>query len=123
MDEDPVELRSILLNNAEVNKHKKFPSNYIRTTKYTMLSFLPLGIAYQFYRFSNCYFLLVVILSCIDVISPVSAITAINPFVFVMAVSLIREAVEDWARYKSDKAQNSQTVRVLNKKKHAFEDI
>ena len=97
-------LRHIEVNNPSLNRLRGFASNYIRTTKYTLLSFLPLGIAYQFYRFSNCYFLLVVILSCIDIISPVSAITAINPFVFVMAVSLIREAVEDFARYKSDKA-------------------
>ena len=68
-----------------------------------MWSFIPLGLAYQFLRFSNCYFMLVTILSCTD-LSPVSPITAINPMVFVLVVSLVREGWEDWNRYKSDKA-------------------
>ena len=100
------DMRTILLNDALTNMAKKFRSNYIRTTKYTALSFVPLGIAYQFLRFSNCYFLLVVILSCISIISPISPITAINPFVFVLVVSMIREGFEDYSRYKSDKMQN-----------------
>jgi len=40
-----------------------FPSNYIKTTKYTAWSFLPLCILFQFRRFANCYFLLICILS------------------------------------------------------------
>lgn len=67
-----------------------------------MFSFFPLGLAYQFLRFSNCYFLIVTILSCIPSISPVNPITAINPFVFVLVVSMIREGYEDYQRYKSD---------------------
>ena len=39
-------MRNIALNNDEENKSKKFLSNYIRTTKYTVFSFLPLGLAY-----------------------------------------------------------------------------
>ena len=107
------DMRAILLNDALSNFSKKFRSNYIRTTKYTAISFLPLGIAYQFLRFSNCYFLLVVVLSCISLISPISPITAINPFVFVLVVSMIREGFEDYSRYKSDKTQNGQTVRIF----------
>lgn len=43
-------------------KPEKYGTNYISTTKYTLLSFLPLGLLYQFYRFSNCFFLFVTIL-------------------------------------------------------------
>lgn len=77
-------------------------SNYIRTTKYTAYNFIFLAIAYQYMRFSNVYFLLVMILSTTEV-SPVSPITAINPVVFVLCVSLLREALEDYGRYKQDK--------------------
>lgn len=42
------------------------------------------------------------ILSCTE-ISPVSPITAINPVIFVLFVSLLREAIEDYSRYKQDK--------------------
>ena len=87
------------LNNSLTNKN--FQSNYIRTTKYTLYSFLFKALMYQYMRFSNIYFLVVMILSCTDV-SPVSPITAINPVVFVLFVSLLREGIEDYGRYKED---------------------
>ena len=55
-------LRIISLNNENQNSAKNFLKNYIRTTKYTLMSFVPLGLLYQFMRLSNCYFLLVTIL-------------------------------------------------------------
>lgn len=77
-------------------------SNYIRTTKYTKWSFLPLSLLYQFKRFSNVYFLFVAILQSISIISPLHPLTAINPLVFVLVVSMMREGFEDYERYKSD---------------------
>lgn len=55
-------LRIISLDNEGKNASKQFLKNYIRTTKYTLFSFVPLGLFYQFMRLSNCYFLLVTIL-------------------------------------------------------------
>lgn len=77
-------------------------SNYISTTKYTLLTFLPLGLFYQFYRFSNCYFLFVTILQCIPIVSPLHPITAVVPMVFVLAVSMLREGIEDYFRFRDD---------------------
>ena len=94
-----------MFNDEERNDVQKYRSNYIRTTKYTVFSFLPVGLAYQFLRFSNCYFLLVTILACIPSVTPVSPLTAIGPFVFVLGVSMLREAFEDITRYKSDKGK------------------
>lgn len=111
------ETRMIKFNNKHQNQH--FDSNYIRTTKYTIYNFLFLALAYQYLRFSNCYFLLVMILSCTDV-SPVSPITAINPVLFVLFVSLLREAIEDYGRYKQDKEQNEQKISVLDGKTGDF---
>ena len=79
-----------------------FASNYIRTTKYTLYNFVVLSLAYQYMRFSNCYFLLIMVLSCTPV-SPVSPVTAINPVIFVLCMSMLREAIEDYGRYKQDK--------------------
>jgi diacylglycerol kinase len=94
----------IHLNNKHSNE--KFPTNYIRTTKYTVYNFVFLALAYQYLRFSNCYFLLILVLSCTD-ISPISEINSILPVIFVLTVSLIREAIEDHVRYKQDKESNS----------------
>lgn len=83
-------------------KHDATCSNYISTTKYTAASFLPMALIYQFYRFSNVYFLFVTILQCIGIVSPLSPITAILPMLFVLSVSMLREGVEDYFRYISD---------------------
>lgn len=98
-------IRYIQLNRAVVNAQKKFMSNYIRTTKYTIFSFLPMSLIYQFQRFSNIYFLVMTILQSIPLISPLSPATAIFPLIFVLTVSMIREGFEDYSRYKSDKSK------------------
>lgn len=51
----------------------EFPTNKIRTTKYTLLTFLPLNLLEQFSRHINRYFLLI---ACLQL---VSAITPVNP--------------------------------------------
>lgn len=44
---------------------------------------------------ANLYFLVIAVLQSIPLISPLTPVTAIAPLVFVIAVSLLREAVED----------------------------
>lgn len=90
-----------------------FCQNYISTTKYNKFNFLPLSLMMQFTRVSNLYFLLLTILQSIPAISPLKAYTAIVPLVFVLGTSMIREAVEDYSRYKQDKISNSQAVKVV----------
>jgi phospholipid-transporting ATPase len=46
------EEREIFLN-ADESKNKGFPSNYVKTTKYTILTFLPLSLFIQFTRIAN----------------------------------------------------------------------
>lgn len=91
----------------------RFPSNYIRTTKYSLYSFLPKALLLQFRRFANIYFLITAILQCFPVISPLNPISAVFPFVFVIVISLLREAVEDYERYKSDLESNKTSCNVL----------
>jgi P-type E1-E2 ATPase len=57
----------------------------------------------QFRRFANVYFLGIAILQSIAVISPLNPTTAILPLVFVIAVSMLREGVEDYMRFRADK--------------------
>jgi phospholipid-transporting ATPase len=56
---------------------------------------------------ANIYFLAVAILQSIPMISPLQPFSAVAPFVLVIAVSMIREAIEDYRRYKSDRETNS----------------
>lgn len=83
----------------------EYVSNYVVTTKYTLLTFLPYSLFAQFRRLANCYFLLIAILQSIPEISPLSPYTAIAPLVFVVGLSMVREALEDYNRYQSDKGE------------------
>ena len=99
------------INNMEINaKELLYPNNKISTTKYNIITFLPKALLYQFARIANVYFVALAIIQCIPIISPLGSSTAIAPIVFVFAVSLIREAIEDYQRGKLDKEQNSDLI-------------
>ena len=103
-------MRKLFINDQAKNSEFGFVSNYIRTTKYTLLTFLPLSILYQYMKLANCYFLLLCFLTCIPSISPWAPSTQIGPTIFVLLISIIREGYEDIKRYRSDTRTNRQMV-------------
>ena len=106
------------VNNSELNLLcENNATNYIRTTKFTMWSFLPLSLAYQFRREANVYFLLQAILNSIPQVSAMNPITAYAPLAFVLGVSMLREGLEDYQRYKSDLSTNKQDVMFIKEGK------
>jgi len=101
------------INNPDRNTQElMFKDNTVSTTKYNALTFLPKALLYQFIRLANIYFVFIAIIQSIPIISPLGPATAIAPLVFVLAVSLIREAVEDLKRRKLDNEQNSNEVEI-----------
>lgn len=104
--ETETERRTFLIPMTEMNQ-LKFKSNYISTTKYTAFNFLFKCLFLQFTRYANIYFLVVAVLQSIPVLSPLNPISSIAPLLFVISLSMIREAFEDLARYKSDLETNS----------------
>ena len=99
--------RVFYANGCEINKNFMFPSNYLSTTRYTLITFLPFSLFIQFRRLANIYFLIIAILQSISYISPLQPFSAVAPLVFVLSVSMIREAIEDYLRYRSDEEVNS----------------
>lgn len=93
--------RMVFCNESELHKIKpyKYPNNYISTTKYNIVTFLPKALFEQFRRVANLYFLLAAVLS-ITSLSPFSPISLILPLVFVVGISMLKEAVEDWHRFR-----------------------
>ncbi|KAI9009039.1 hypothetical protein DFJ74DRAFT_711330 [Hyaloraphidium curvatum] len=87
-------------------------ANYIKTTKYTILTFLPLNLWSQFHRLYNLYFLLGA-LSTIGGQSAVSAWTAIFPLMFILAVTAAKDGWEDYKRYKADQKANNEPVTIV----------
>lgn len=90
-----------------------FVSNRIKTTKYTIWSFLPKNLFEQFHRFANLYFLFIVLLNWAPEINAFGKEVAMLPVLFVLGVTAIKDAYEDRRRYLSDNEINNQTCRVF----------
>jgi len=92
--------RTIKLNDPAENANNplRFCDNYIRTTKYTLLTFLPKNLFEQFMKAANFYFLLVAIVISIPGISTIEPYTSILPLIFVLTVTAIKEGIEDYVR-------------------------
>ncbi|XP_076446004.1 LOW QUALITY PROTEIN: phospholipid-transporting ATPase VA-like [Babylonia areolata] len=106
-------------------KHKAHPNsgyacNRIKTTKYSVFSFLPKNLFEQFHRFANLYFIFVVILNWIPAVNAFAKEIAAVPVLFVLAVTSVKDAYEDFRRYTSDKKINNLTCRVHSRSEERF---
>ncbi|XP_076926038.1 putative phospholipid-transporting ATPase 4 [Bidens hawaiensis] len=99
--------------NLHQKKPLKYCKNYISTTKYNAITFLPKALFEQFRRVANVYFLFAAFLSLTPV-SPFSAYSMIAPLTFVIGLSMAKEAVENWHRFMQDMKVNMRKVRVHN---------
>lgn len=104
---------NFFINDNLKNEPLDIKDNVIDQSKYSIITFLPKALLYQFYRLANDYFLIIAILQSIPAISPLSPLTAIAPIAFVISVSLIREAIEDYSRHQFDNQLNSEPVIVF----------
>ena len=105
------------INDNSKNYLYNMKDNTITTTKYNIFTFIPKGLLYQFCRWSNVYFLFTAIIQSIPLISPLTSATAIIPLIFVLGVSMIREAIEDLARNNFDYLNNEEEVIVYRNNK------
>ncbi|CAN6444511.1 unnamed protein product [Victoria cruziana] len=90
---------------------RNYAANYVSTTKYTMATFIPKSLFEQFRRVANIYFLLAACLSFTP-FSPYSAVSSVLPLLFVIGVTMLKEAVEDWRRFEQDVEVNNRKVKV-----------
>ena len=98
-------------------------TNYIRTSKYTLLSFLPLNLIDQFKKAANIYFLGTCFLQSIKFIS-ITGGTPSNALSLslVVLVSMVKDAFEDYKRVQNDTIENKTPASVFNPNTHQFED-
>lgn len=80
---------------------KKFINNKISTSKYNVLSFLPLNLMLQFSKMANFYFLILLMMELYKPISdsngkPVLAL----PLSFVVGLSMVKDIYEDILRHR-----------------------
>ncbi|XP_009071430.1 PREDICTED: phospholipid-transporting ATPase ID-like, partial [Acanthisitta chloris] len=88
-------------------------SNCIKTSKYNVVTFLPVNLFEQFQEVANTYFLFLLILQLIPQISSLSWFTTIVPLVLVLTITAVKDATDDYFRHKSDNQVNNRQSQVL----------
>ncbi|KAG7095035.1 hypothetical protein E1B28_005826 [Marasmius oreades] len=88
----------------------RYSRNKVRTTKYTFLTFIPKNIYEQFRRVANLFFLTLVILQLFPVFGAASGPIAVLPLSFIIAVTALKDAIEDYRRATLDDQVNNSAV-------------
>uniref|UniRef100_A0AAR2LLV8 Phospholipid-transporting ATPase n=1 Tax=Pygocentrus nattereri TaxID=42514 RepID=A0AAR2LLV8_PYGNA len=88
-------------------------NNCIMTSKYNIITFLPVNLFEQFQEVANTYFLFLLILQLIPQISSLSWFTTIVPLVLVLSITAVKDATDDYFRHKSDNQVNNRQSQVL----------
>ena len=97
--------RQILFGKGTANG---FGDNTISTTKYTLLTFVPLNLIVQLSKTANQYFVLISIMQCFDAITITGGVpTNLPPLMMIIFFSMLKDAYEDYARYKRDEEENT----------------
>lgn len=99
----------------KLQMQKRYLDNHIGTTKYTVLSFLPKNLFEQFHRFANCYFVFIVLLNFIPAIEAIAPLLSMVPVIMILLVQAIKDIIEDYGRYKSDKLVNNSKTEVYKR--------
>lgn len=115
-DDDPSKFktRKVYINTPNSNSH--FSSNYVSTTKYSPLNAVPKFLYEQFTRFANAYFLIIGILYTIDKVTPIFTFgrySTLCVLAVVVLLSGVKEAIEDFRRYREDRRVNREITHVL----------
>ncbi|SCV73005.1 BQ2448_6930 [Microbotryum intermedium] len=131
--------RTILFNQRVVSGSPKYPPNLVKNQKYNIITFVPMVLYEQFKFFYNLYFLLVALSQFV----PALRIGALSPFLrdqslskeyrtdasyefdtgflatyivplsFVLAVTISKEAFDDYKRYLRDASANATRYNVV----------
>lgn len=107
------ELRSVVSNlpyeslDKGKNPNRYFPGNAVKTTKYTLLLFIPMNLFEQFHRLANIYFLGLAMLNFVPVVNAFQPEVALIPICVILSLTALKDAWEDFRRYQSDKKLNN----------------
>nr|KAJ3417325.1 putative aminophospholipid-translocase [Polyrhizophydium stewartii] len=85
-----------------------FEPNVVRNQKYNIITFIPLVLFEQFKFFFNLYFLLVALSQLVKSLQIGYLFTYFGPLAFVLAVTMGKEALDDFKRYRRDQEANSE---------------
>ena len=96
-------------------KIEAFPKNQVKTTKYTIFSFLPLTIFQQLKNVIHAFFIFNGFLQTIPSISTNSPLASLVPVAWTMSMGIIFELIADIRRWKQDNKTNGQQIEKVSK--------
>ncbi|EPS67597.1 hypothetical protein M569_07178, partial [Genlisea aurea] len=106
--------RLIHINDPKTTNDKSgFSGNEIRTSKYTLLNFLPKNLFIQFHRVAYLYFLAIAALNQLPPLAVFGRTVSLFPLIFVLTVTAVKDGYEDWRRHRSDRNENNREALVL----------
>ncbi|XP_021759697.1 phospholipid-transporting ATPase 1-like [Chenopodium quinoa] len=106
--------RFIYINDPErTNEKFEFAGNTIRTSKYSVITFLPRNLFEQFHRVAYIYFLIIAVLNQLPQLAVFGRGASVLPLAFVLIVSAIKDAFEDFRRHRSDRVENNRLASIL----------
>ncbi|XP_051929664.1 phospholipid-transporting ATPase VA isoform X2 [Hippocampus zosterae] len=111
---------NILCEEDDNNPNRQYADNKIKTTKYTVLSFLPKNLFEQFHRFANVYFVFIALLNFVPVVNAFQPELALAPVVFILSVTAIKDLWEDYRRHRSDKEINHMDCLVYSRTERRY---
>ncbi|KAL3378854.1 hypothetical protein AABB24_004665 [Solanum stoloniferum] len=97
-----------------------YRGNYVSTTKYTAINFIPKSLFEQFRRVANIYFLVVACVS-FSPLAPYTASSILAPLLVVIGATMAKEGIEDWRRKRQDIEANNRKVNVFTEN-HTFQE-
>ncbi|XP_054454163.1 LOW QUALITY PROTEIN: phospholipid-transporting ATPase VB [Anoplopoma fimbria] len=100
--------------------NRYFPGNAIKTTKYTLLLFIPMNLFEQFHRLANIYFVGLAILNFVPVVNAFQPEVALIPICVIFSLTALKDAWEDFRRYQSDRKLNNTPCLVYSRKEKRF---
>ncbi|KAF0917505.1 hypothetical protein E2562_020617 [Oryza meyeriana var. granulata] len=111
LQEGDDESRAVVV--GEPSSAAGFAGNAIRTAKYSVLTFLPRNLFEQFRRLSYVYFLAITVLNQLPQVAVFGRGASVLPLAFVLFVTAVKDAYEDFRRHRSDRQENNRLARVL----------
>ncbi|CAN2388474.1 phospholipid-translocating ATPase activity, partial [Pristimantis euphronides] len=99
---------------------KGYKNNKIRTTKYTLLNFIPRNLFEQFHRAANLYFLFLVFLNWVPVVEAFQKEITMIPLIVVLTIIAVKDGLEDYRKHKLDKVINHILTQVYCRKENKY---
>lgn len=97
------------------NTNRHYAGNKIKTTRYTLLTFIPKNIFEQFHRFANLYFVAIAALNFVPVLNAFEPGISVIPVCVIMAITAIKDAWEDFRRFKMDREINHMSCMIYSR--------